>query len=154
MEYVINGTVMQSVQITLNQGEAVYTEAGGMAWMTANIDMASGMKGGLMGGLTRALSGESLFMTDYTCTSDSGYITFTTETPGKIMAMQLEPGQSLICQRDAFMVDEPADAGDHSLTLVLRRGDLGGEHPVTVPCDDVGEGSADVDAQDHARCRS
>ena len=51
-------------------------------------------------------------------------------------------------------VDELADAGDHSLTLVLRRGDLGGEHPVPVPRDDVGEGPADVDAQDHARFRS
>ncbi|MGC9317278.1 MAG: TIGR00266 family protein [Armatimonadota bacterium] len=106
MEYTIRGTVMQNVEITLGQGEAVYTEAGGMAWMTANIDMNTNMRGGLMGALQRAVSGESLFMTTYACTSGSGFVTFTTETPGKIVPMELAPGQSLICQRDAFMVAE------------------------------------------------
>ncbi len=127
MEYVVNGTVMQSVQITLEQGEAVYTEAGGMAWMTANIDMTSGMKGGLMAGLGRALSGESLFMTDYTCTSGSGYITFTTETPGKVMAMQLEAGQSIICQRDAFMVAQAGVELEMHFQKKLGAGLFGGE---------------------------
>ncbi len=104
MEYTIRGTVMQSVEITLNQGEAVYTESGGMSWMTANIDMDTGMKGGLMGALQRAVSGESLFMTTYRCNSGTGFATFTTETPGKIVPMELAEGQQLICQRDAFMV--------------------------------------------------
>ncbi len=104
MEYTIRGTVMQSVEITLNQGEAVYTESGGMSWMTANIDMGSGMKGGLMGALQRAVSGESLFMTTYRCNAGTGFATFTTETPGKIVPMELAEGQQLICQRDAFMV--------------------------------------------------
>ncbi|MFO8082280.1 MAG: TIGR00266 family protein [Armatimonadota bacterium] len=104
MEYSIRGTVMQSVEITLEQGESVYTEAGGMAWMTANIDMDTNMKGGLMGALKRKISGESLFMTDYTCNSGTGFITFTPEVPGKVLVQDLAAGQSLICQRDAFMV--------------------------------------------------
>lgn len=104
MEYSIRGTVMQSVEITLQQGESVFTEAGGMSWMTANIDMDTNMKGGLMGALKRAVSGESLFMTDYTCNSGTGFVTFTPEVPGKILVQELAPGQSLICQRDAFMV--------------------------------------------------
>ena len=103
MDYQISGTVMQSVQITLQQGEQVYTEAGGMSWMTANIDMDTNMKGGLMGALTRAVSGESLFMTDYTCNSGTGFVTFTPEVPGKILVQELAAGQSIICQRDAFM---------------------------------------------------
>lgn len=106
MEYTIRGTVMQSVEITLQQGESVYTEAGGMAWMTANIDMDANMKGGLMGAIKRKATGESLFMTDYTCTSGTGFVTFTLEVPGKIMVQELAEGQSLICQRDAFMVAE------------------------------------------------
>lgn len=103
MDYQINGTVMQSVQITLEQREQVYTEAGGMAWMTANIDMDTNMKGGLMGALKRKVSGESLFMTDYTCSSGTGFVTFTLEVPGKILVQELAAGQSIICQRDAFM---------------------------------------------------
>ena len=104
MDYSIRGTVMQSVEITLEQGETVYTEAGGMAWMTANIDMDANMKGGLMGALKRKVSGESLFMTDYTCNSGTGFVTFTLEVPGKVLVHDLAPEQSLICQRDAFMV--------------------------------------------------
>ena len=127
MEYSVTGTVMQTVQITLNQGESVYTEAGGMSWMTANIEMQSGMKGGLMGGLTRMLSGESLFMTDYTCTSGTGYVTFTTETPGKIIPMQLEAGQSIVCQRDAFMVAQAGVELEMTFTKKLGAGLFGGE---------------------------
>jgi uncharacterized protein (TIGR00266 family) len=103
MDYSIRGDVMQSVELTLEQGEQVYTEAGGMAWMTANIDMDTNMKGGVMGAIKRAVSGESLFMTDYTCSSGTGFVTFTPEVPGKILVEELEAGQSLICQRDAFM---------------------------------------------------
>ena len=104
MDYEIKGTVMQTVEIALNQGESVFTESGGMAWMTDNVEMKTEMKGGLMGALQRAVTRESIFMTDYVCTAGQGYVTFTTETPGKIVPMQLDPGQSLICQRDAFMV--------------------------------------------------
>lgn len=103
MDYTIQGTVMQSCEVALDQGEAVYTEAGGMAWMTANIEMETNMKGGLLGALQRAVSGESLFVTTYRCSSGSGYVTFTLESPGKIVPIELAPGQSLICQRDAFM---------------------------------------------------
>jgi uncharacterized protein (TIGR00266 family) len=104
MEYEIRGTVMQSVEITLSEGESVFSESGGMSWMTDNIEMQTQMKGGLMGALQRAVTRESLFVTDYVCAAGQGYATFTTETPGKIIAMELEPGQSIICQRDAFMV--------------------------------------------------
>lgn len=46
MKYKIRGTTMQTVDVTLAAGEAVYTESGGMAWMTLNIEMTSGIKGG------------------------------------------------------------------------------------------------------------
>ncbi|NLO07653.1 MAG: TIGR00266 family protein [candidate division WS1 bacterium] len=104
MQHTIRGTVMQSVEVTLDQGEAVYTEAGGMAWMTANIGMDTNMKGGLMGALKRVASGESMFMTTYRCESGAGFVTFTLESPGQIVPMELAAGQSMICQRDAFMV--------------------------------------------------
>ncbi len=106
MEYEIRGTVMQSVEVTLNQGESVYTEAGGMSWMTANIEMTTDMRGGLMGALKRAVAGESLFVTHYGCNSGTGFVTFTTETPGKIIPIELAEGQSMVCQRDSFMVAE------------------------------------------------
>ena len=106
MKHDIKGTTLQTLDITLNQGESVFTESGGMAWMIGNIDMDTNTKGGLMKGLARSLAGESLFMTTYTCAGKQGMITFTPEAPGSIIPVELGPGESRICQKDAFMVAE------------------------------------------------
>ena len=106
MEYDIHGTTLQTLDIKLNQGEAVFTESGGMAWMQGNITMDTSTRGGVMAGLGRALSGESLFMTTYTCKGPNGLIAFTPEVPGKVLDIQLAAGQSLICQKDTFMCAE------------------------------------------------
>ncbi len=127
MQYTIRGTVMQSVEVTLDEGESVYTEAGGMAWMTANISMNTNMKGGMMGALKRAVSGESLFLTTYACTSGSGFVTFTLESPGTIVPMELAAGQSMICQRDAFMVAQSSVELDMHMHRRLGAGLFGGE---------------------------
>jgi uncharacterized protein (TIGR00266 family) len=103
MKYRINGTTMQALDVLLQQGEALVTETGGMAWYKGQVDMKTNMPGGLMGGLGRALSGESVFMTTYTAVSDQVVITFTPEAPGSIVPMELAPGQVIIAQRDAFM---------------------------------------------------
>ena len=106
MDYRIEGSVMQFLEVQMKQGEAVYTESGGMSWMSEGIEMTTNTHGGLLSGLGRALSGESLFMTTYTCSAPQGLIAFTPEAPGKVLAMHLAAGQSLICQKDAFMCAE------------------------------------------------
>jgi len=103
MRYEIHGDILPSLDVSLEAGEAVYTESGGMAWMKGELKMESNTRGGLLAGLGRALAGESLFMTTYTCERGTGLITFTPEAPGRILAFELGPGQSLICQKDAFM---------------------------------------------------
>ena len=103
MEYKIHGTVMQALEVTLDQGESIYTESGGMAWMTDGIDMKTNSKGGIGKALGRVLSGESFFMTTYTCHVPKGMITFTPESPGKVIPLNLQVGYSMICQKDAFM---------------------------------------------------
>ena len=104
MRYEIHGTTMQTLDVYLSQGETMFTEAGGMAWMKGNVEMNTNTKGGLMAGLGRKLAGESLFMTTYTG-QDAGevLIVFAPEAPGKILPIKLGEGQSMICQRDAFM---------------------------------------------------
>ncbi len=103
MKYRISGSTMQALDIRLDRGEAVFTEVGGMAWYRGALDMKTNMPGGLLGGLGRALSGESLFLTTYTATGDGAEVTFAPEAPGSIVAMELAAGQSVIAQRDAFM---------------------------------------------------
>jgi uncharacterized protein (TIGR00266 family) len=104
MRYEIHGTTMQTLDVYLSQGETMFTEAGGLAWMKGNVDMQTNTKGGLMAGLGRKLAGESLFMTTYTG-QDPGevLVVFAPEAPGKILPIKLGEGQSMICQRDAFM---------------------------------------------------
>ncbi len=127
MKYEIRGTVMQTVDVWLETGESVYTESSGMAWMSSNLEMQTSGKGGLLKGLGRMLSGESFFLTTYTCPTGTGMITFASEVPGKVLAMELAAGQSIICQKDAFMAaQEGVDLSVH-FRKKLGVGFFGGE---------------------------
>jgi uncharacterized protein (TIGR00266 family) len=127
MEYKLHGTVMQALEVTLVQGESIYTESGGMAWMTDGIDMKTSGRGGIGKSIGRMLSGESLFMTTYTCRVPQGMITFTPESPGKVIPLNLKAGFSMICQKDAFMcAQESVDLVMH-FRKKLGAGLFGGE---------------------------
>jgi len=127
MRYEIKGTFLQAVDVYLSRGEAVYTESGGMAWMRGQVEMETGTRGGLMAGLGRKLAGESLFLTTYTCRGEEGTVTFTPEAPGKVLDFQLEAGQSLICQKDAFMCAEASVQLKMHFRKKLGAGLFGGE---------------------------
>lgn len=127
MQYKIHGTVMETVDIHLKAGESIYSESGGMAWMRGAFEMDTNTRGGLGAGLGRMLAGESLFLTTYTCKSPDGLITFTPEVPGKVLALPLEAGQSLICQKDAFMCAETSVQLEMHFRKKLGAGLFGGE---------------------------
>jgi uncharacterized protein (TIGR00266 family) len=127
MQFKIYGTTMQTLDVRIERGESIYTEAGGMAWMSGNIQMETNTRGGLLKGLGRKLAGESLFMTTYTCQGEYGLITFTPEAPGKILSFNLAAGQSLICQKDAFMCAENSVQLEMFFRRNLGTGLFGGE---------------------------
>jgi uncharacterized protein (TIGR00266 family) len=127
MNYEIFGTTLQTLDITLGAGEAVFTESGGMAWMRGSVDMSTDTRGGLLKGLARSLAGESLFLTTYSCSGGEGIITFTPEAPGSILPVQLGPNESRICQKDAFMVAEDSIALEVHFRRKLGSGLFGGE---------------------------
>jgi uncharacterized protein (TIGR00266 family) len=119
MQFEIVGTSMQTLLVELSAGESMYTERGGMAWLS-NVDMDTSARGGLMKGLGRMVSGESLFMTTYTAKRGGGRIAFTPEAPGRVLSMDLQAGQAMLCQRDAFMCAE--DGTDLSVHFHKRLG--------------------------------
>ncbi|HRE28580.1 MAG TPA: TIGR00266 family protein, partial [Anaerolineales bacterium] len=101
---------------------------GGMAWMSHNIDMkTSGRGGGLGGILKRAVSGESLFLVEYTSMGGKGLVAFASDFPGKIIPVMLQEGQSLIAQKSAFMVAEKTVGLDIHFRRKLGAGLFGGE---------------------------
>ena len=73
MKTTIWGDILPAVTIDLEQGESIYTESGGMTWMSDKIKMDTNMKGGFMKGLGRMFSGESLFMATYTAEAPNQY---------------------------------------------------------------------------------
>lgn len=147
MQSKIDGTVMQMLTITLNKGESVFTESGGMAWMTGGLEMSTNTRGGLMKGLGRSLAGESLFMTTYTSAVDGAWIVFTPEAPGKIVELDLAPGQVWIAQKDAFMVaQETVDLAIH-FRKRLGAGFFGGEGFILQKLTGPGKAWLEVDGE-------
>ncbi len=127
MKYKISGSVMQVLDLLLFQNEQVFTEVGGMAWYRGNVHMQTNMPGGLMGGLGRMLSGESIFLTTYTCMDQQAEISFTPESPGVIVPIDLAEGQAIIAQRDTFMCGQAGIALKPHFKQRLGVGLFGGE---------------------------
>lgn len=127
MECKIRGTTMQVVDVELKEGESVYTESGGMVWMSPNIDMKTDTRGGIMKGIGRMLSGESFFMTTYTCRQGNGLISFANEFPGKVIEFNLKEGESIIAQKDAFMFAQSTVSMEMFFRKKLGVGLFGGE---------------------------
>ncbi len=134
VDYQIVGTTLQAVILQVEPGQAIYSETGGMAWMSGNVVMntnaggAGGGLGGMLGGMVkRAVSGESLFIVDYTVTGGRGLIAFASEFPGKIVPLNLAAGQQMICQRDSFMCAEKSVTLDMHFRRKLGSGLFGGE---------------------------
>jgi uncharacterized protein (TIGR00266 family) len=127
ISYQIIGTTMQAVVLQLDQGQQVFSERGGMSWMSANINMETNMEGGLGGAFKRMFSGESLFMVTFTSQGGQGLVSFASELPGKIVPIHLAAGQQIVCQKDAFMCAERSVDLDIFFRRKLGAGFFGGE---------------------------
>ena len=101
MQYRIEGGVLPALIINLEAGETIVSEAGGRTWSRGPI--VTETKGGSAGkALGRLFSGESLFMSHYTARG-AAEIAFTSSFPGRIVVRELKAGQSVICQKSAFL---------------------------------------------------
>ncbi|EFO81832.1 protein of unknown function DUF124 [Oscillochloris trichoides DG-6] len=127
LKYKIIGTTMQAVVIELPPNQTIFSERGGMSWMSANINMQTNMEGGLGGAFKRMFSGESIFMVSFTSQGGMGIIGFSAEFPGKIVPLNLGAGQQMICQKDSFMCAERSVTLDLHFRRKLGAGFFGGE---------------------------
>ena len=123
----IFGNDLPGVSITLDKGESVYTQSGGMAWMDEKIKMETNLKGGLMSGIGRLFSGESLFMATYTSTANDQEIVFASTFPGQILEFNLTHGEEWICQKSSFLVGVPSIRLNVEWTKKFSAGLFGGE---------------------------
>jgi uncharacterized protein (TIGR00266 family) len=116
IDYEVFGSEMQYAEVTLDPGETVIAEAGGMMFMTSGIKMETvfgdpskqnqqGFWSKVATAGKRVLTGESLFMTTFTnIASRREMVAFASPYPGKIVPMHLDQlGREIICQKDAFL---------------------------------------------------
>ena len=93
-------------RIVLASGEQLQAEAGAMVSMSDTIKLDTGVRGGLMSGLKRAvLGGESFFINTFTA-EQTGEVTIAPGLPGDIEALNLN-GETLLVQSGSFLAATP-----------------------------------------------
>lgn len=132
LKYEIEGDNLECVRIHLKPGQEIIAEAGKMVYKTPDVNWETkmtgeGLGGKLMGAFKRKLTGESLFLTHFKNSGSVGEVGFAGEFPGRIRAFDLSAGQSVLRQRDAFIVAEATVELGIAFTKKLGTGFFGGE---------------------------
>ena len=128
MRYEVIGDTMPAVEITFDQaGECMYTQSGGMAWMSEGVSMDSNMKGGFGRSIGRMFSGESLFMATYKADRPGASIAFASTVAGEVLPIDVGACGGLIAQKGAFLCSENTVELGVAFTKKLSAGFFGGE---------------------------
>lgn len=97
MRYVIDSNMQfPLVELYLEAGESAYIQRGSMVYHSPGIKLSTPLNskgsglGKLVGAMARSVtSGESMFLTQVSSTSDSGRLALAPNTPGQVMALEL-----------------------------------------------------------------
>lgn len=104
MKYEVLGKTVPVVEVTLNNGESIYTQSGGMAWQTNGIKMTTNARGGVMRSLGRMFAGESIFMSSFQAELEGAQVAFAATVPGDIIPVNMSKvSNGIIIQKRAFL---------------------------------------------------
>lgn len=128
MQYKLIGSTMPAVEVYFDApGESMYTQSGGMAWMSEGITMDSNMKGGFGKSIGRMFSGESLFMATYRAERAGSMIAFASTVAGEVVPVNIGESGGMICQKGAFLCAQETVNLNVTFTKKLSAGFFGGE---------------------------
>lgn len=128
MQYKIVGETIPSVEIRFDApGEGMYTQSGGMFWMSEGVEMSTNARGGLMKGLGRMFAGESLFMATYRAQKAGATVAFASTVAGQVFPLDVSATGGMICQKGAFLCAEESVNLNVTFTKKLSSGLFGGE---------------------------
>ena len=139
IDYEIHGEEMQYVEIELDPQEGVVAESGSFMMMDDGLQMSTifgdgsnqdkGVLGKLFSAGKRLLTGESLFMTVFSnTTQQKRKVSFASPYPGSIIPIDLSKKDGkFICQKDAFLCAAKGVAIGVEFSKKLGRGFFGGE---------------------------
>jgi uncharacterized protein (TIGR00266 family) len=103
MKYTITGKPdFALAEVTLGPGEKLVAETGAMAAMTANMQIETKSKGGILGGLKRMVAGESFFTNTFHAEGGEGSIKLAPSAPGDVEAIELK-GETYYMQAGAYV---------------------------------------------------
>ena len=126
MRYEIQGAPYPVGVVHMDAGEKVICQKGAMTWMTPNMKMETS-GGGIGKMFSRAISGESLFQNTYTAEGGPGMIAFGSSFPGDMIAIDLQPGQTIVAQKTAFLASAATVSYEMFFQKKVGAGFFGGE---------------------------
>ena len=106
MQYEIKGTPLPVVIMSLNDGEKIKCQKGGMSWMSPNLQMSTNAGGSIGKAFGRMFSGESMFQNIYTCQGGQGLFAVASTFPGEIIPYPVSSSSTIIAQKSAFLASE------------------------------------------------
>ena len=127
MEYKVVGKTVPAVEVTLQKGETMFTQSGGMFWMSEGMEMNTNTRGGFMKGLGRMFAGESMFMAHYTANSDNAQIAFAANVAGSLVPVDVDLIPGLIVQKRAFLCAQDTVQLETVFNKKAKVGFFGGE---------------------------
>lgn len=121
------GTTLQALSVQLDENEIILSEAGKMSWMTNNISLKTRGQGiGKM--FSRIIASESIFINEFTSTSGTGVVTFSTDQAGKIIPVDLDESKpGIIFQRGSYLCSEQGIDRSTVFIKKLSAGFFGGK---------------------------
>lgn len=118
MQYKIEGGSLPIVEVSLENGETIITQGGGMVWMSPNLNMET--SGGGVGKMfSKMMSGESIMQNRYTAMGGPGFITLASSFPGSIIPFEIQPNMPIIVQKSGFLASSATV--DLSLYILIKK---------------------------------
>lgn len=128
MKYEIIGQTVPVVEMRLNKGETIYSQSGGFAYSDDGVTMTTNSRGGIMKGIGRIFSGETMFMANYTAERDNAMVAFASTVPGALLPVNISNyPNGLMMQKGAFLCAENSVNTEVAFTKKLSAGFFGGE---------------------------
>ncbi|KAL7473973.1 hypothetical protein ACHAXS_014243 [Conticribra weissflogii] len=127
----VEGKESQIVTIRLEPNQVLRAESGAMMYMTHGVQMNTTTGGGLSSGFKRMLTGQNVFISDYSYDGSNGpygYVALGTDFPSKIVRINLEEyGGKVICQQGALLCASHTVDVNVEFTKKFSAGFFGGE---------------------------
>jgi uncharacterized protein (TIGR00266 family) len=122
------------LEVNIPEGQTLKVEASAMATMDTNLEMKTKFKGGL----SRFISGESIFINEFSARNGSGKIGIAPSTPGDLKHVYLSGNDVIYLQNSAFLA---AGMGINVETKFqgLMKGFFSGEGLFLIKCSGEGD---------------